>query len=544
MQLTARTVIFLLPVWLSAQNYGSPPGLSLGATDVYSGFRLPPLKDCPSGPLCGDVSSLQVAERAQTLQLTGQSPIDAWNAAAGTVNQLQQIARRLKSQAILFGGTTASALNRLLGDPTVTRVRLDVPSLTVDEPISIERDNLMLDLAAAQMIPSSSDPYMIRIASATNVVVEGGRFTSGNSAILVDSSSQVIVRNTRIESLSADGIVVTGSSQVLVDRNTIRGVSGAPIVIHRGTTSSVVQDNEIRDNLGPSNVTAGIVISDREVDLSVNPAALLGPDGYWVVSQPIVSRLNPPHDNVILSNRISNNLSSGIYSDGGVRNVVVYNLLAGNSKEGLCLDNGSAGNVVTGNTIQQNGQRWGESDAVMSADGIADGGRLPDGTPAEKVPGVSLDNAVYNIVFANQIAQNFGGGVKMVRTSYFNLIGLNTIFNNNQGEGPVFHFFGVELGATPGNPPSGDLDFTPSRGNIVFSNPTRGPHYSGIFIDYGSDLNDIFDNVIMDAENWALESVAVMQNNSLNNLTNIPSRNIAAGLDPSLLTLVIFSALQ
>jgi hypothetical protein len=44
--------------------------------------------------------------------------------------------------------------------------------------------------------------------------------------------------------------------------------------------------------------------------------------------------------------------------------------------------------------------------------------------------------------------------------------------------------------------------------------------------DAGSDLNNVFDNTIMDAQNRALESVAGMANNSLNNLTNLPSRNI------------------
>jgi hypothetical protein len=65
----------------------------------------------------------------------------------------------------------------------------------------------------------------------------------------------------------------------------------------------------------------------------------------------------------------------------------------------------------------------------------------------------------------------------------------------------------------------------------------RGNHYSGIFFDLGSDLNNIFDNTVMDAQVWALESVAVMANDTLNNLTNLSSRNIGSGLDPALLTI-------
>jgi hypothetical protein len=532
-----RALLFcLIPLILTAQN---PPQPNLNATDIYTAFRLPALKDDPSGPLADVATTVQVAIRAQLLSLDGQSPIDSWTTAQSTLTQAGQLEHEPKLPTTQFTAATASALNQLLADPSVARIRIAVPTLTIDQPILIQRDNLTLDFASTRLTPSSSDPYLIRIQEATNVTIENARITSGNSAVLVASSNQIVVRNLRIAGLTGDAIVVTGSTQIVVSGNNISAIAGAPILLHRGTSASVVRNNDVRSNMGPSNVTAGIVLSDREVDLTNNPFALLSPDGYWVITQPMTSRLNPPHDNVILSNRVSENLSSGIYSDGGVRNVIAFNTVTSNGKEGLCLDNGSTANVVTGNSVMQNGQRWGESDAIMTLDGILDGGRLPDGTPAEKVPGISLDNAIYNVVFSNQVAQNYGGGIKIVRTGYFNSIGLNTLFNNNLGEGPVFHFFGIELGAATGNPPSTDLDYTPSRGNIVFSNPTRGPHYSGIFFDFGSDLNDVFDNVIMDAENWALESVEVMDNNSLNNLTNLPSRNITAGLDPSLLPLSI-----
>jgi hypothetical protein len=155
----------------------------------------------------------------------------------------------------------------------------------------------------------------------------------------------------------------------------------------------------------------------------------------------------------------------------------------------------------------------------------------------EKVPGISLDNAMYNVVFANGVLHNFGGGIKIVRTGYFNLIRLNTLLCNNDGASGSLHFFGIELGSTPGDGKSAELDFTPSRGNIVFSNPVRGNHYAGIFFDAGSDMNNVFDNAILDAQNRALESVAVMADDTLNNLTNLPSRNVGSGIDPALSTI-------
>jgi parallel beta-helix repeat protein len=224
-----------------------------------------------------------------------------------------------------------------------------------------------------------------------------------------------------------------------------------------------------------------------------------------------------------------------VYVDGGVANVIVSNVIERNGKEGICLDNGSTSNVVTWNVIQQNGQRWGEPDEVMAQEFIAVWGRLADGTAAAKVPGISIDNALYNLIYSNTLSHNFGGGIKSVRTGYYNLIGLNTIIGNNDGASPGFHFFGIELGAAPLDSASDELDGAPSRGNILFSNVIRGNHYAGIFFADDSDQNDVFDNVIMDAQPWALESFKLMPNNSLNNLTNLPSRNIGSGLSPGLL---------
>lgn len=518
-----------------AQSLGTAPPFTIDVTNVYTAFGLPPLRDTSAGGLLPALSTTQVGQRAVMLGLNGQSPIDAWSAVAA-LSPLSGLLPNTSAPAVPFSGTTASALNILLaGGPSAIEVL--APALQLDQPIEIRRDGLTLDLARAQIQATGARPYMLRVDNARGVTVRGGEFVAGEAGILINASQAVRVQDVELRNLSSDGIVVTGSTQVVLTGNRIRHVSGASILLHRGTTWSLVEGNRVEAGAGASNMTAAIVLSDREVDLASDPLAIFGPDGYWVVSQPITARLHPPHDNLIAYNHLLQNSSSGVYVDGGVRNVIISNIIQANSKEGICLDNGATANVVASNIVEHNGDRWGEPDAVLSLDQVLAGGRLPDGTAAEKVPGVSLDNAMYNIVFANSIAHNFGGGVKLVRTGYFNLIGLNTIYSDNDGAGPEFHFFGVELGATPGDAASTGLDYTPSRGNIVFSNLIRGAHYSGVFFDAGSDLNDILDNTILDATHWALESVSVMANHPLNNLTNLPSRNIGSGLDPSLLTI-------
>src|SRR5688572_9363115 len=121
--------------------------------------------------------------------------------------------------------------------------------------------------------------------------------------------------------------------------------------------------------------------------------------------------------------------------------------------------------------------------------------------------------------------------VKMVRTAFFNLVGLNVITDKKEGASPAFHFFGIELGAARADAPAAELDFAGSRGNIVFGNVIRGSHYAGSFYAEGSTDNDAFDNTIFGATNWAQEQVRPQANPSLNNLSNLPSRNIGSGLD-------------
>jgi hypothetical protein len=511
-----------------AQSSGPAPSAGLGATDVYSEFRLPPLKDWPGGPLAEKTAAPGVVKRARALGFTAGTATEAWREAEQRLSASELPFPDVMTRGVVFSGLRASALNQLL--ERSLWVRVSSPTLDIDEPVRITRSGVVLDLGSARIATNRDLPYLIRIEGAGNVALSGGDFEHGNSAILVNRSDEVLIQRTHIHDLAGDGIVVTHSNKVIVRDNQLGALGGSGILLHGGSASGIVERNDVTGDRGASNMSAAIVVSDRDVDLSTGGEALLGPDHYWVIAQPMSRRTNPPHNNLIAMNHLARNASSGVYIDGAATTVIAMNVIEGNAKEGLCLDNGATANVVTLNDVWQNGNRWGESDQVMDKDSIKGAGRLPDGTPAEKVPGISIDNAIYNIVFSNTVTHNFGGGVKVVRTGYFNAIGLNTIRSNNDGASEKFHFFGIELGAAPLDSPTDELDATPSRGNIIFSNVIRGDHYAGIFFAAGSDTNDVFDNLVLDCGTWALESVVSMPNSTLNNLTNRPSRNVDAGL--------------
>lgn len=522
-------------------NRSSPNKIALGdlgATDVFSTYQLPPPADSRTSPLWSQVSKLQVFSRAQTLSLTIKSPIDAWKKADNALGEAIALANRpMTGQAIKFSGKNVSDLNALIRRADGQAIRVVSDSLIVNEPLFIRINRLTLDLGNTTLIKSAAVPYLVRIEDSADVILNGGIFKGDTSGLLISTSRRVVVRNSEFTDLTGVGILITHSANVVACRNRITRVRATPILIHGSAQSAVIMENEIYGNLGPLNTHAGIVLTDRNGDFAADPLFLFRPQNGKLLEQPISHRFKNPRFNVIKSNTIVSNLSSGIYVDGAIQNLILSNDIERNSKEGLCLDHGSTANVIAFNRISKNGQRWGKTDQDLRNEFVFQHGKLPDGTSAAKLPGVSLDNALYNLVYSNQVIGNYGGGIKMVRTSFFNVIGLNYLSNNNNGESAVFHFFGIELGSAIPDSKVLDMDFTPSRGNTIFSNTIRGNHYAGVFLSVGSDQNTLIENAIFGKGPWAIESVREQQNHSTNNLTNLPSRHQTPGLDAKLLDL-------
>ena len=245
------------------------------------------------------------------------------------------------------------------------------------------------------------------------------------------------------------------------------------------------------------------------------------------VEEPICDRYDSPHEMVVLSNYVFKSNSSGIYSDGSYCNYFIDNTLYLNDKEGMCLDAGSFGNYVSGNTIKQNGGRRRQTLADLENDFVQDFGTLSDGSSPAKLPGLSIDNSAYNIVMNNYICDNYGSGVKMVRVGVRNIIADNVIANNNRGQSENFHFFGIELGyAAKPDYETVMLDFAACYENIICRNIITGEHYAGIFMAEECYINDFYDNVIMDAVFWSMESLSSRFNATSNNLSDISSRGI------------------
>lgn len=230
-----------------------------------------------------------------------------------------------------------------------------------------------------------------------------------------------------------------------------------------------------------------------------------------------------PSEIILYQNEVSNNQAGGIYCCGVYKSYFINNTVVGNQKEGTCLDWQTFGCFLLKNTYQRNGWRANQTDEILKSDAVLEQGRMFDGSANAKLPGVSLDNAAYNILEQNTVCENGGSGIKSVRAAVDNLITKNIIYDNNSGCNPVYHFFGIELGGEKDiqigknmdAPESGELwnmDAGPAIGNIVTNNTVSGSHYAALFLAGGSQDNIIRNNISTGETYWCIESIAEKEN--------------------------------
>lgn len=485
------------------QQAADPPlaPADLSAVSLRQKFDLPPLPDGANDEATRIARETQVYRRAELLRADADTPFATWEQAGATVAANRDILPALLRRPLphlLFKGTRLSELGAFVAASGPAHVTVVSRTLDADTALTISVRDLVIDFSGAAITVNAHPPlWLIELQKASNVAVTNATISGGVNAILVNDSTNVAVDGNDITGLSQNGIVVTGaSSAVDIHANKLSKLGRTGVMLHGSITTALVEDNDIQHLLGYSNWNAGILLTGRRGNVAANPDTFFLPDHYWVIEEPIFERLENPSRNVILGNTIREGHTSGIYNDGGVANLFLENHIEHNAKEGVCFDNGATANVFAKNTVTGNGQRWGQPDDILALDSVLAAGRNEDGSAVAKLPGVSIDNAIYNQIYANDIDHNWGGGIKMVRTSMFNLVGDNTITDNNLGHSASAHFFGIELGAARADWPATDLDFVGSSGNIVFGNAIRGEHYSGIFIAPDSVQNDTINNLI------------------------------------------------
>ena len=505
--------------------------MKISPADCYSimtANKLPALSRMAAEDSKKYMGNLQVLQKIEKLGIdtaSFETPELNWKNVYNRVSDTMQKENTF-SDKISFTGSTASQLNTLIAQSTDAYITIESSTVRMDEPISM-KSGIALDAAGVTFTGSTDD----RVAQAviaedcTNFALYNLNLTAGcyEYGIYIIRSNTFTIENCTISNALYQGLVMMGENKNFTIRNNTVSYNGNGAVFLNGNISNgIIAGNDVVDNYGTRNLTAGIVMTSMEID-----------DYYTAYNEfkdeHLYNLLDTPHDIVLYQNNVKHNNSSGIYSDGAYQIYIVENIIYQNDKEGMCLDYGTFGAYVSNNIVKENGGRLRQSDEDLEADFVTTFGRLSDGSSPAKLPGISIDNSAYNTIVNNNVTQNYGSGVKMVRSAYRNIIMENSVSDNNKGKSDDFHFFGIEIGheSTPDEPVKG-LDFTASYENIVCRNIVTGSNYAGVFLAVESYCNDVFDNTILGSEWYAIECHSNMFNSMPNNIMDQEILNLYA----------------
>lgn len=505
--------------------------MKISPADCYSimtANKLPALSRMAAEDSKKYMGNLQVLQKIEKLGIdtaSFETPELNWKNVYNRVSDTMQKENTF-SDKISFTGSTASQLNTLIAQSTDAYITIESSTVRMDEPISM-KSGIALDAAGVTFTGSTDD----RVAQAviaedcTNFALYNLNLTAGcyEYGIYIIRSNTFTIENCTISNALYKGLVMMGENKNFTIRNNTVSYNGNGAVFLNGNISNgIIAGNDVVDNYGTRNLTAGIVMTSMEID-----------DYYTAYNEfkdeHLYNLLDTPHDIVLYQNNVKHNNSSGIYSDGAYQIYIVENIIYQNDKEGMCLDYGTFGAYVSNNIVKENGGRLRQSDEDLEADFVTTFGRLSDGSSPAKLPGISIDNSAYNTIVNNNVTQNYGSGVKMVRSAYRNIIMENSVSDNNKGKSDDFHFFGIEIGheSTPDEPVKG-LDITASYENIVCRNIVTGSNYAGVFLAVESYCNDVFDNTILGSEWYAIECHSNMFNSMPNNIMDQEILNLYA----------------
>lgn len=399
-----------------------------------------------------------------------------------------------------FSGTLASELNALLSKHTDQHISVHLvsPKITIDEPlfipsfVTIHGHNTILDAEQADIAIYAKESTQIEIY---NMVIHAPKICG----LLLLNCSHSRLSGLKITNSKDYAMILRQHCRYLhIDNCQFIDNCRSGLMIHENTHHIHVSHCEVTGIHHSSNWAAGIVITMLESVSEFLTQDAFEPE-YFYPSNIEFKSESVPYRNIIENCHIHHNQSSGIYVDGGNGNILIGNTVEHNDKEGVCLDFYAIANVLLYNSIYHNGYRQKQSDHDLAIDFVLEFGRLADDSAVSKLPNISIDNAAYNIIIKNTISEAAGDGIKMVRAGFRNIIGLNSISDNNQGHNSQFSFSGILLGAAGcevENDSSG-LDRLPSLENIIFANHIYGSHHFGILYDKGSVYNDTIDNFIL-----------------------------------------------
>ncbi|MEZ5671591.1 MAG: NosD domain-containing protein [Thiotrichaceae bacterium] len=324
-------------------------------------------------------------------------------------------------QVDVFSGNKVSELNQWLqAQPTPRHVTLQAAELQLDESLQLPADTRLEGRNATLITETPLVPAAV-IVSGNNIILNNLTVKTPGLGIHIADAQKVTLSNLQFRNV-ARGIAIGNNSNFIELAHILVEDSKAGISIQHAVSHVWLHHSIIRNSSRADNGGAGLLVSDaqpREIlEESTSSSAL---------TEAIYPPAPAPHALLIENNEFSHNIAQGIYFDGVYGSVLRGNQITDNDKEGICLDFGSANNVLMENNFINNGRRKQQSDKDLTDDLVMNFGRLADGS-VSKLPGIALDNAAQNII--GYVIRDNSGWCQIVRAvfvTYSYLIRLSAI---------------------------------------------------------------------------------------------------------------------
>lgn len=333
-----------------------------------------------------------------------------------------------------------------------------------------------IDLSHLQGGFENSDrpKFFLSLHGCRHFEVIGGSLSDLRNVALFEDCHDFSLRDLVVSRAEGYGATLFNCSMFQVSNCTFLECLASGIYCIGACTRGLVENNLCHDGKGYYNWDAGIHINHCTSAMTAEMLPELSHEDARILDKTL-----KPTELFFLGNHCTLNRAQGIYCEGAIHCWFENNYLWRNNKEGICFDWGSSANVFVRNNVMLNGQRAGLSPEEIKADFIEHFPILPDGSSSCKLPGVSIDNGACNLIHDNKIQNNYGGGVKMVRSGLGNVISNNRLLANALGRNEHFSKFhavlmlGMGAGDVEFDPDSANLDFYPSEGNTITRNVVK-----------------------------------------------------------------------
>ncbi len=437
--------------------------------------------------------------RSQTLSIVKAYiktiPVDVLYEAAYThlTNQLNLIQLEVQPFKPVYTGSSESIVN-------FENVTLLVDLSKQQKEIIIQNSsNFILDFQNIffQCDQLSRPKFILCLHNCKNFVIKNVRADRCRNFCIITNSSYFIIKESSIENSEGYGIIIHDSSYFIIQGCSFERNLASGILCNGETRYGLIKQNIFSKSQGYFNWDASLHINHCSKDFQIEALPELAHEPMKIIKKLKKPKFLFVEDNIFLKNQ-----AQGIYCEGCLLSVFRNNVISHNNKEGICFDWGSGLNWFENNEVSNNGERAKMTEEEIKADFINDFPMLEDGSSSCKLPGISMDNAAANYIINNKIQNNYGGGVKFVRSSIANVIKGNTFYENGIGTNQHFQYYHavicLGMGAFQNEFEEGKddlLNFLPSFGNIISANLFHGKsHHHSIYADELSSDNLIYED--------------------------------------------------